>query len=76
MAEKLTEIELDGIHLHETKPRTLGRDSSIVLTQVCLQSSAVLLPNLCYLLILFIYLVIYQWLSNIEKYKSYVIYTE
>ena len=26
MAERLTDIELESIHLHETKPRTLAQD--------------------------------------------------
>jgi hypothetical protein len=34
MAEKLTEIELAGIQLDETKPRTLGKDPSYNILQV------------------------------------------
>lgn len=34
MAEKLTQIELDSIQLHETKPRSLTRELSGFISQV------------------------------------------
>ena len=59
MAERLTDIELESIHLHETKPRSLVQDlSTDNITQVNKHSIIILIP--------FMYIAHYN-IRNIEE---------
>ena len=74
MAEKLTQIELDSIQLHETKPRSLAKDLNGFITQVSLNFLAVLMPII--LCVHFIFCLIVQTVRDLKTYEFHLSYSQ